>query len=353
MNQKIIQAQLAKKNVVGIAEGEKWTNGKPTGKKAILIFVEKKEPLSSLSIGDAIESEIDGIPTDVVGKTGIISAINLQPRVRVKSLSGNPYVVHDAVIDSTFSAQRMRLRRKPAAKPRYKPKPKPKPIRKSSPSPNQLKPNKAISVNPKTKTRPILGGISCGHPAITAGTIGGIFRDKTGQIVILSNNHVLANVNDASIGDSIYQPGPFDGGGPGDVIGKLKDFQKLYNGTDQDSAIASVSADYKPVINYIGAVAGFKKTYVGDCVKKSGRTTGFTTGRVIAMNGTFVINYGNKNVQVTKCIVTTNMSQGGDSGSLLVDAKNFAVGLLFAGSTQVTIHSDINVVKQRYGLQLV
>jgi hypothetical protein len=44
-------------------------------------------------------------------------------------------------------------------------------------------------------------------------------------------------------------------------------------------------------------------------------------------------------------IVTSAMSQGGDSGSLLVagDTQQ-AVGLLFAGSEQTTIHSPIQAV---------
>jgi hypothetical protein len=40
------------------------------------------------------------------------------------------------------------------------------------------------------------------------------------------------------------------------------------------------------------------------------------------------------------------MSQGGDSGSLLVDGEgDKAVGLLFAGSDEVTIHNPIGFVK--------
>ncbi|MGH2570536.1 MAG: hypothetical protein ACRDGR_04880, partial [bacterium] len=63
------------------------------------------------------------------------------------------------------------------------------------------------------RLRPAPSGISIGHIDITAGTLGGLVRDKeTGNVVILSNNHVMAASNDGTIGDPILQPGPADGG---------------------------------------------------------------------------------------------------------------------------------------------
>src|SRR2546422_10036838 len=66
--------------------------------------------------------------------------------------------------------------------------------------------------DPTKRQRPAPMGFSVGHPAITAGTIGARVRDALGNVYILSNNHVLANSNGASIGDPEYQPGPLDGG---------------------------------------------------------------------------------------------------------------------------------------------
>jgi len=55
---------------------------------------------------------------------------------------------------------------------------------------------------------------------------------------------------------------------------------------------------------------------------------------------------GGRTALFTNQILTTNMSKGGDSGSLLVDGEgNKAVGLLFAGSDEVTIHNPIGFVK--------
>jgi hypothetical protein len=58
------------------------------------------------------------------------------------------------------------------------------------------------------------------------------------------------------------------------------------------------------------------------------------------------VSYGtNRTAQFDGQIITGPMSQGGDSGSLLVaDDLRAAVGLLFAGSSQSTIHNPIQAV---------
>jgi hypothetical protein len=73
------------------------------------------------------------------------------------------------------------------------------------------------------KRRPALGGDSIGHFAITAGTLGCTVR-KNGQVMILSNNHVLANSNEGKQGDAILQPGAYDGGGLADTIANLMEW---------------------------------------------------------------------------------------------------------------------------------
>ncbi|HEX9582063.1 MAG TPA: hypothetical protein VF970_13250, partial [Gemmatimonadales bacterium] len=96
--------------------------------------------------------------------------------------------------------------------------------------------------DPTTKQRPAPAGFSVGHPSITAGTIGARVRDASGNVYVLSNNHVLANSNDASIGDATLQPGPFDGGTAADQIGVLHAFQPIdfsFSGQNTiDAAIA-------------------------------------------------------------------------------------------------------------------
>ncbi|MEM3449848.1 MAG: hypothetical protein QXZ17_04865 [Nitrososphaerota archaeon] len=59
---------------------------------------------------------------------------------------------------------------------------------------------------------PVPPGYSIGHIRVTAGTLRCLVRDKgTRETLILSNNHVIANSNNAYVGDPIVQPGPYDG----------------------------------------------------------------------------------------------------------------------------------------------
>ncbi len=89
---------------------------------------------------------------------------------------------------------------------------------------------RAQNISPRDKWRPVMpGGISIGHYKVTAGTLGVMVKDRTtGDRLILSNNHVLANSNDAFVGDPILQPGAVDRGQlPADIIGRLERFVPL------------------------------------------------------------------------------------------------------------------------------
>lgn len=322
---------MNKKNVVGVADGEKWTNGKPTGKEAVLVFVEKKEPIENLDPEDIVEQEINGIPTDVVGKTGKIYAGLMMPqRVRARKLYGprpDRYPESEAQTVEDVSSQRRRRRR-----------------------------SKIIRAKSINRHRPIFGGISISHKDVTAGTLGGFFLDKDKDLVILTNNHVAANSNNANIGDICYQPGVYDQSPkPSNIIGYLKDFEPLKDGVKQDSAIVKVNSAYKKSMNRVRMPRKWK---FGDIrirtrVIKSGRTTGLTRGRCIAKKGKFRVWYSEtKSYVIEDCIITTFMSYGGDSGSLLLRQNNKRiVGLLFAGSNSVTLYSPIYHMRSRYGIR--
>lgn len=81
------------------------------------------------------------------------------------------------------------------------------------------------------RIRPIPGGYSIGHFAITAGTLG-TWVQKGVDRVALTNNHVGANSNRATIGDAVLQPGPFDGGRfPEDGALLLSEYARIHFGT--------------------------------------------------------------------------------------------------------------------------
>ena len=142
--------------------------------------------------------------------------------------------------------------------------------------------------------RPVPIGVSIGHPAVTAGTLGA--RVKSGSTVyILNNNHVIANENDASIGDAVLQPGPVDGGtAPGDQIGTLSAFVSIVfsdsASNTMDAAIAVTStanvSTGTPAGGYGVPSSSTTGASVGQSVQKYGRTTGQTTGTVSEVGAT-------------------------------------------------------------------
>ena len=99
-----------------------------------------------------------------------------------------------------------------------------------------------------------------------------------------------------------------------------------------------------------------KVAAVGMRVRKYGRTTGQTNGRIDAINGIVNVNYGATNGVarfVNQIIIKPgNFSAGGDSGSLIVvqkggDARK-PVGLLFAGGFGITVANPIDVRFSEY-----
>ena len=243
--------------------------------------------------------------------------------------------------------------------------------------------------------RPAPGGVSIGHEDITAGTLGCLVK-KNNQIYILSNNHVLANSNDASIGDPILQPGPYDGGKwPNDRIADLSEFVPIVfteseppgqcgvarviagvlsgiaRGLGSRSRLKAITLqaeenlvdaaiarplndnDVSPEIVDIGTIQGLSSGELGMSIQKSGRTTALTTGEILQVNVTVDVQYGTgKIARFTDQLMAGAMSQGGDSGSAVLTDDKKLVGLLFAGSDTSTIINRIENVFSALGLSL-
>jgi hypothetical protein len=240
-----------------------------------------------------------------------------------------------------------------------------------------------ILSDPTLRQRPAPIGFSVGHPAITAGTMGALVRDAASQLFALSNNHVLANQNDAVIGDPMLQPGPFDGGTAADQIGTLAAFQAInFSGGNNtiDAAIARVTnpadvSNSTPIDDGYGLPNG---KIFGDAnndgvfddkaalltlnVQKYGRTTKLTHGQITGINGTISVCYEVLFIFCVKSatfvdqliIGSGTFSGGGDSGSLIVtdDANRNPVGLLFAGGSTSTIANRIDLVLNQFGVSV-
>jgi hypothetical protein len=95
----------------------------------------------------------------------------------------------------------------------------------------------------------------------------------------------------------------------------------------------------------IGTLRGIAQGQLGMAVKKSGRTTGLTTGMIEQVDVSANVQYGqNQIAYFTDQLMAGAMSQGGDSGSAILDDNNNLVGLLFAGSDNSTIFNRIENV---------
>lgn len=218
---------------------------------------------------------------------------------------------------------------------------------------------KIVALGFTGRYRPALGGSSIGHYKITAGTFGCLVKNNaTGKTLILSNNHVLANSNNAKIGDAILQPGPYDGGRKNkNLIGYLERWQEIKfnkeaNFVDAALARPKDAKSVQPQILEIGIPKGAAKAKLGMLIQKSGRTTGHTIGKIKDISATVKVNYDDSVAIFRNQILTSNISQGGDSGSLVLDMKAKAVGLLFAGSEVVTIVNPISEVLKALDIDL-
>ena len=218
----------------------------------------------------------------------------------------------------------------------------------------------------RMRLRPAPAGISVGHYRITAGTLGCFARGRTAprssRVLMLSNNHVLANSNNANLNDNILQPGPVDGGrNPADRIAILEkvfpiNFSGGTNYVDCATGWCWSALVKYPYLMYLsgGQPAYFRISSTpvacqrNMVVGKTGRTTQLTRGIVIDCSATIRVSYGGGKValfadQMAIRGIGADFSAGGDSGSLIWtwDARRNPVGLLFAGGGGVTFANKI------------
>lgn len=212
------------------------------------------------------------------------------------------------------------------------------------------------------RIRPAPGGVSVAHFKVTAGTIGclsvGNHAPRNSRLMVLSNNHVLANVNAGAFGDCVCQPGPFDGGRcPADQIAILERFVPINFAAGTANVVDCATAWTWPdrvrreLVFRSGATLNFFRISsvpinpaLGMIVGKTGRTTQLTTGRITGVGVSVNVNYGAGRVarfidQIAIQSVNANpFSAGGDSGSSIWtwNPTRNPVGLLFAGGGGVT-----------------
>jgi hypothetical protein len=208
----------------------------------------------------------------------------------------------------------------------------------------------------------IIAGISGANTNLTgqSGTIGYFCTRKSKfsrlkEIHLLSNCHVFADLQKGKVddGDLIMQPSPGESGA-NRPIGTLVNFSTLKFDGDVnepnhiDAAIAKLWAphQHKPLLPFIGAVKGYvakKDIKVGEVARKFGRTTGYTEGRIFSIYLDIWIRYDRTRQSAffqdqlliePAAPAFRKFVAKGDSGSLLVDGEQHAVGLIFGGMSE-------------------
>jgi hypothetical protein len=264
----------------------------------------------------------------------------------------------------------------------------------------------AFAFDRTVAVRPVRPGVSVGKIDGPTGTIACIVR-RGSQRFILSNNHVLANLNDGKPGDAVVQPGPADGGTLADQVGALVQFVPLiftpaaslpqstaasaqsaqpmgcaallaqilqsltslrsrttalppppavFPANLVDAAIAAPTSSslLDPNIVDIGAPPhALAEAKLGMQVFKSGRTSGITEGIITQVDVEVNVKYDTRVARFTNQMMITPCSQPGDSGSLILDFQRNAVGLLFSGSNLVTVASPMAAVLAALDVELV
>ncbi len=206
------------------------------------------------------------------------------------------------------------------------------------------------------------------------GTLGALLRDEDGGQYILSNNHVLAESDQAKIGDTIVQPALIDRNcdqNAGRPVASLRYVVPLATTeTNVDAALAEVDTG---TVDPSGAILEFGSPGAGPngtigaaapaaglgepltpelfapgssplLVAKSGRTTGLTCSTIDAIDLSVEVDYYKDCAETQPYYRKTfanqlgisgdGFSDSGDSGALVVDAANAEpLGLYFAGGT--------------------
>jgi hypothetical protein len=203
------------------------------------------------------------------------------------------------------------------------------------------------------RKRPLHLGVSIGHGNGGPGTLGAFVETSEGKDAILSVCHVLAPVNNANLGDPIYQPGKESKQLlEGDVVATLTNstafskkgsnyldgaYATLKDGHDIEGNIVPEGCG-EAAKKTITSVMEFNELLAHQTVAKIGRSSGYTTATVNSFGMDDVVidipNVGNTrfdNLLEISWDLEKPFAAEGDSGGLVFAADSFgAVGLHFA-----------------------
>jgi hypothetical protein len=241
--------------------------------------------------------------------------------------------------------------------------------------------------------RPIPLGVSGGttvgvsksdkYVVCCGGTLGSLVT-KNNRYYILSNYHVLnPSLDRSQVGNLVIQPGPLDSRcniTDDSVVARLSEWEPIKPSANEfsrppnriDASIAEVIPDKVRTDGYIEGLGIISTNVVepklGMRVVKSGRTTGITYGTIEGIDVNVIVTYDKDcgstdtyeayfiNQILIKPDINRNatFSLPGDSGSLVLTEDGLSpVGLLFAGSSDLSQANPISDVLNRFGVNFV
>lgn len=206
-----------------------------------------------------------------------------------------------------------------------------------------------------------------------AGTLTAVVVDKNNQFMLLSARHVLSASRNWNKGDPIFHTADSQ-----NIVASLYDAE-LYEVDSTrypiDAAVATINdpTKVKCEIVDLGSIAGtmhedelHNKFVSGQPihVQKRGITTGITSGTIRSIDfGPFPIKYetlgwvtfpANSLIEIASDS-GGKFSEGGDSGSLIVDDSKMAVGSVIGGIDQqpnLSVANHIDTVCERFGVTI-
>jgi hypothetical protein len=232
---------------------------------------------------------------------------------------------------------------------------------------------------------PLRPGYSIAHKAVrsietpdyfvlASGTLSCIVRDlRDSELLILSNNHVLANTNEAETGDEIMHPGPYYKDLGPLPAATLKAYKKIVFGGDEhspdalknriDAAVARPIVPIDPDIPSIGIPEGVSEIEpaANVRVKMTGAMSGYKEGLIVQgdVSAKFS-NFGGtgKDAYFEHYFNCQPLATHGDSGSLMLDKDGKALGLVFMakfvdGTPTISRACRLQYVLRELGIELV
>ncbi len=217
-----------------------------------------------------------------------------------------------------------------------------------------------------SQLRPAPGGASVGHFKGESGTLACRARDLRGAGgLLLSNNHVLTNFNRGAVGDPILQPArALLGYPPRDNLARLLrwvplDLDPGVPAAEHDNPVDAAVAEelspglVSPELLGLGRVTRWRASEdvpIGLEVAKSGAVSGVTRGQVTVRHASARLKFHGVGAAVMRDqILTTHLTQAGDSGALVVcrdgPAGWAAVGLACGASRSFSMVNPIEVVQ--------